>query len=283
MRTQIILFFLFTILFGCQIKEQAHDPTDIKLAEVGSKILYASQLEGMVTEDMSTADSILLINAFVHRWTKEQVLLLEAEKNLPTDLDLNALVEDYRSSLLRLNYEEAILKTNLDSVISTEELSAFYDQNKEQYQLEKPILRCLFMKISTPVPTEREIQKLWNRSAPQDIIDMRVYASQYAETFLLDETLWHSLEEISQLIPSDIVNSKNINSNTDWTLKAKNFKYYLKVLEMKSRKDIAPLSFIEEQAARAVLHRRKLKIIDEWHDKLYEQAISENRIKIYTN
>ena len=94
---------------------------------------------------------------------------------------------------------------------------------------------------------------------------------------------WYTLDEVAELIPSDIVNSKNINANTDWTLKAKNFKYYLKVLEMKSRKDIAPLSFIQEQASRAVLHRRKLKILAEWRESLYKKALSENKVKVHTN
>jgi len=52
---------------------------------------------------------------------------------------------------------------------------------------------------------------------------------------------------------------------------------------MKSRKDIAPLSFIQEQASRAVLHRRKLKIIEERREALYEQALKENRVKIFSN
>jgi len=115
------------------------------------------------------------------------------------------------------------------------------------------------------------------------MFDLGVFASQYAETYLLSDSTWYTLDEIGELIPSDIVNSKNINSNTDWTLKAKNFKYYLKVLEMKSHKDIAPLSFILEQATRAVLHRRKLKTLEAWREELYDKALSEDRVKIFTD
>lgn len=283
MMDQLVKIFLFLIILsGCKDKQELRDPLDKKLAQVGPKSLYASELEGMVTEGMTVADSALTVNAYIERWTRDQVLLLEAEKNLSPDLNLNALVEDYRSSLLRLNYEDAILASKLDSTISNEELQSFYDQNKEQYQLEKPILRCLFMQIPTPVPSEREIQGQWNRLKPEDLTSLSTYATQYAESYLLSDSTWHTLDEISELIPSDIVNSKNINSNTDWTLKAKNFKYYLKVLEMKSRKDIAPLSFIQEQAARAVLYRRKLKIIDTWRNELYQKALAENRVKIFT-
>lgn len=281
-----LLFFVLISIFtisACTTSSDVHDPADKLLAQVGSSKLYYSQLEGMVTEGMTVQDSIMFTTTFVERWTREQVMLIEAEKNLPSDVDLNALVEDYRRSLLRLNYEEVVLQSKLDSVISDAELEAFYEKNKDQYQLEKPILRCLFMKVPTPVPTEVEIQKLWNRANADDIASMGDYASQYAVSYLLSDSTWYTLAEIGELIPSDIVNSKNINANTDWTLKAKNFKYYLKVLEMKSRKDIAPLSFILEQATRAVLYRRKLKALDEWREEIYQKALSDNQVKIFTN
>lgn len=283
MRKLIPFIILSLFLHSCEDKKPAPDPTAKLLAQVGEHRLYDTQLEGLVTDDMTAVDSTMMVNAFIERWTRDQVLLIEAERNLPQDLDLGALVEDYRNSLLRLNYEEEILKVRMDSTISEAELLEFYQMNRAQYQLEKPILRCRFIKIPVPVPTEQEVQKLWNRSKPEDIQQLGDYASKFAESYLLSDSIWYSLEEIAELIPSDIVNSKNININTDWTLKAKNFKYYLKVLEMKSRKDIAPLSFIQEQASRAVLYRRKLKTIAEWRESLYEKAIAENRVKIYAN
>jgi len=253
------------------------------MATVGQHNLYSSQIDGLVTDDMTAADSAVMINAYIERWTREQVLLIEAENNLSPDLNLDALVADYRNSLLRLNYEEEILKSRLDSIITDEELSAFYESNKDQYQLEKPILRCLFMQIPVPVPTEQEIQKLWYRTSTEDIVQLQSYAAKFSDSYLMNDSTWYTLDEVAELIPSDIVNSKNINSNTDWTLKAKNFKYYLKVLEMKSRKDIAPLSFIQEQASRAVLHRRKLKLLADWRESLYKKALAENKVKVITN
>ncbi len=283
MRSLVPSLIVLSLLASCSNTAELHDPTDRRLAQVGHNVLYISELDGMVTEEMTAQDSIMITSAYVERWTRDQILLSEAEKNLPPDIDLDALVEDYRSSLLRFNYEEFVLKSKLDSLISDTELEAFYEKNKEQYQLEKPILRCLFIKVPVPVPTEREIQKLWNRANADDIIELSAFASKYAESYLLSDSTWYSLDEIGVLIPSDIVNSKNINAYTDWTLSAKNFKYYLKVLEMKSRKDIAPLSFILEQASRAVLHRRKLKTLDEWREALYQKALREDQIKIFTN
>lgn len=284
MRQLIPFIILLSIWSSCdRMKSGSIDPSDIVIATVGQHKLYSSQLEGMFAEGMTSADSAMTTNAFVERWTREQVLLVEAEQNLPDDLDIDGLVTDYRNSLLRLNYEEEILRSRLDSIISDEELLAFYESNKDQYQLEKPILRCLFMQVPAPVPTEREVQKLWYRTSAEDIIQLQDYAAKFSDSYLMNDSTWYTLDQVAELIPSDIVNSKNINSNTDWTLKAKNFKYYLKVLEMKSRKDIAPLSFIQEQASRAVLHRRKLKILAEWRESLYKKALAENKVKIHTN
>lgn len=277
----IVLGVLFIVIASVACKDASPvSGSEPVIARVGDKELTISEIAGLTSPGMPDADSTILINAYMERWARDQALLIAAEKNLPANLDIDALVEDYRNSLLRLNYEESILSQRLDSTITSEELNAFYEKNKEQYQLEKPILRCFFMQVPQPMPREREIQQLWNRSKAEDIAELTSYADQYAQDFLLSDSTWYTLDDISELIPSDIVNSKNININTDWTLKAKNFKYYLKVLEMKSRKDIAPLSFIEEQASRAILHRRKTTIIDEWRESLYDKALKDNLVKI---
>jgi len=154
MRSLILALSVLYFGISCNSNGVVQDPSDILLAQVGQNKLYYSQLDGMVTEEMTSQDSFLMTNAYVERWTREQVLLIEAERSLPSDIDVDALVEDYRRSLLRLNYEELILKTKLDSLITDAELEAFYEKNKDQYQLEKPILRCLIL-VSLPLNMQR--------------------------------------------------------------------------------------------------------------------------------
>ena len=49
--------------------------------------------------------------------------------------------------------------------------------------------------------------------------------------------------------------------------------------EFVNRKAIAPLSYIEDQAAKVILHRRKIKLLEEKKEELYEQKT--NQIKVF--
>ena len=69
-------------------------------------------------------------------------LMYEAERNIPKDLNIDELVRDYRASLVRFNFEEQLIAEKLDSSVSEAETKAFYENNKDQFQLESTILKC---------------------------------------------------------------------------------------------------------------------------------------------
>ena len=139
----ILLLFLvaIAILFwhcGGGDKAKANDQP---LAQVYNKTLYLSELDGVVPEGVSKEDSALILSAYAQRWVREQLLMYEAERNIPKDLNIDELVRDYRASLVRFNFEEQIIAEKLDSTVSEAETKAFNENNKDQFQLESTILK----------------------------------------------------------------------------------------------------------------------------------------------
>ena len=101
----ILYFFLICLLIAsCSPVEEPPVEDDVVLAKVFNKTLYLSELEGMMPTAISREDSINFINAEVERWAREAVPMQEAEKNIPSDLNIDGLVRDYRASLVRHNY-----------------------------------------------------------------------------------------------------------------------------------------------------------------------------------
>ena len=113
----IIIFLCFgagLLLWQCSPGEAPRED-DRLLAEVYNKNLYLSELEGIVPEGVSSEDSVLMVSAFTQRWVREQLLMYEAERNIPKDLDIDELVRNYRASLVRFNFEEKIIAEKLDA------------------------------------------------------------------------------------------------------------------------------------------------------------------------
>jgi hypothetical protein len=73
----------------------------------------------------------------------------------------------------------------------------------------------------------------------------------------------------------------NVKNRRDFVQKDENFMYFFKVLELISKKEIAPLAYIEGQARKIILHKRKTQLLEEMKDKLYSEAENKKQVKIY--
>lgn len=252
---------------------------DKLLAKVYNKSLFLSALEGVVPEGVSKEDSALMVSAYVQRWAHEQLLMYEAERNIPKDLDIDELVRSYRASLVRFNFEEQLIAEKLDSTVTEQELLAFYENNKEQFQLESMILKCLLLKIPGN-SSESDINKLWNSRNPADEAKLKAMAKQKGGMALLDRDKWYKLEEVAALLPEGTLTSDNMGSRREGTLKDGDFRYYYRVLDTAQGKSTAPFDYVKEQATRIILHKRKQDLLERWKEELYQKELKRENIQI---
>jgi len=274
---------LTIILNGCQQSNGGGDQEDKLLAEVKNRRLYLSELDGMFPEGTSGADSNLIINAYTERWVREALILNEAERNLPQDLNIDKLVRDYRASLLRNTYEQVLVEELLDSTVANQELRTFYEKNKEQFELETPIVRCHFIKVPLPVPQSDSLRIWWSGiNQGNNLMKLRTYAEQYASTYELADSSWIRIEQLALELPQETITPDNVIYKRDLRQEDDNFQYYLRVYEVKNRTEIAPLAYIEDQARKVILHSRKMKILKEKREDLYELEMRKNNIRIFT-
>lgn len=269
---------LLTIVRCSEADPLSDDPI---LARVHQKVLRLSELEGMFPPDATAKDSALIKQAFVRRWSRETALQWEAERNLPPDLNIDRLVRDYRASLVSSHYEEVLVGLRLDSVISQEELEAYYEESKGQYLLERPIVRCLFIRVPYPTQDEEQLQHLWNNGKIADTMALKNYCERFAEVSLLDKDAWYSLDDIAQQLPEGTLTSANVDSKREFSQQDGTFRYYFRLLELKPRLEIAPLSYVEDQARKVILHSRKREVIEAAREELFERELRRNNIEIF--
>jgi hypothetical protein len=262
---------------GCQ--EKGDTENDELLAQVFQHKLYSSDVERVLTSAYSPEDSLMLLRNYVENWVRDALLLHEAEKQLPEDINIDKLVKNYRSSLILHNYEKHLVEERIDSTIQEAELMAYYEENKTQYQLETTIVRCRFMKIRKPVLQRDSLRKWWESDKNEDFAKLVRYNNENAEIFILD-TSWYKVEEIAQLMPEGTISSENIRSTNTLRFTDDQFEYYLRVFETVQKKEIAPLSYIREQAIRVIMHQRKLDLLESIKSDLYKEELSKNNVKI---
>ncbi len=272
------LLFAGIFFFACQTTPTDDVVTDKVLATVQNKSLYLSELDGMLPEDTNLEDSVKIINAYVERWIRKSLLMQEAERNIPKDLNIDELVRDYRASLVQHTYEQMLVEQDLDSLITNRELDEFYERNKEQYQLDAPIVRCNFIKIPQDAPDLPLIRDLWRTNKMEDRQKLLNLCNKNAKEYLLADSIWSKVDFIAKELPKGAINTNNIGSRKAFTIQDNDFFYFFRLYEIVNRKAIAPLSYIEDQAAKVILHRRKIKLLEEKKEELYEQKSSQIKV-----
>lgn len=272
--------FLILTCFACEVEVES-DRDNFLLARVYNKSLYIKDLEGMFPPGTSAYDSALISSAFTQRWVKEAVLLYEAENNLPKDLNIDRLVRDYRSSLVRNNYEQVLLEQLMETEISKSELSNFYEKNKIQYQLENPILKGYLIVVPKIISIKDSLKLLWKKPNDNNLQRIKAIAEEYELGNLIESNKWYEWEKVSTFLPRNIQSDDVIRKNKDLVLQDGDFEIWIKIMDSRDAQDIPPIEYVEDQLRRMLLLSRKTKLLEEKKEDMVEIAKRKGQIEIF--
>lgn len=281
-KSYIILFSGLMILAvsSCVPPEDEMAGNDVLLAKVYNKPLYLSELEDMIPRTATPSDSTLIVNAFTDRWVKENLMIYEAERNIRKDLNIDELVRDYRASLILHDYEKNLAESELDSTITNEELMKYYEDYKSHFQLESTIRMCKFIKLPTNAPNLKKVSKWWDENDDEETIEMLTeYSEDNAIVYQLADSIWLTVEDLEKNFPSSIISSMKEGKKLEES--EGDFKYFVEVLEVKSKNSDPPVAYIKERASNFILHNRRVELVYKKREELFQDAERKGHVKYF--
>jgi len=277
---KFLLGCLVIFAYSCSEDIQTNNG-DFILARVYNKSLYIKDLEGMFPPGTSAYDSSLITNAYTQRWVREAVLLYEAENNLPKDLNIDRLVRDYRSSLVRNNYEQVLLEQLMETEISTSELANFYDKNKIQYQLDNPIVKAYIVVVPKIISVRDSLKYLWKNATDVNLTRLKNICEEYELAHILDGSKWNEWENLSIYLPRNIGFEEFSRKGKDFSIQDGEFDVWVKILDSKKPQEIPPIEYVEDQLKRMLLLSRKTRLLEEKKEDMFDIAKRKGQIEIF--
>jgi hypothetical protein len=253
------------------------------LAEVHGKNLYLSDITDIFPENVSLSDSVLILQNFVDKWVKKQLILQKAELNLTEEQkDVSTQLDEYRSSLLIYKYEQSLIAQKLDTAISREEVQAYYDENPPNFGLDKHIVKCLFIKLPSDAPNLYQIRQLYRSEREQDIQQLESYCYQYAVKYDYFNEEWVSFESIVNELPSEIRSPERyLRYNRYIEQQDSLFRYLVSIREYQLEGTIAPLPYVEDKIRTIILNKRKVQFVRDLENNIYMDALNKGDFTIY--
>ena len=251
------------------------------LVSLYDKDLYFSEIINSIPEDKT--DSAAFVQGYTDSWIKKQLLVAQAEMNLTDALkDVEDRIDDYRSSLLIYAYQQELIKQNFDTTVNKVEIQNYYDENVDELELKENIFKGRYVKIAFDAPKLDLLRKLFRSNKEEDKEDLLEYCRQFAADYHLEDSKWFHFSKFTNKLPVNIKNtSYYLSSNKYYTYTSDSSKYFLLIQEYQIKGSTSPLSLVQDKIREIILNRNKLLFLKDLEDKLYQKAISTNKIKIH--
>jgi hypothetical protein len=278
--------FLLLLLASCKYFNSNNDEAALEnptVAEVGKEVLKQSEIIKILPKTYSKDDSIYIVNKYINTWIKNKLLLEAALDNIGDSIEgLQEKINNYKNSLLIHAYETAIIAQKLDTLVSQEMIESFYNDNKSNFELRDHIIKSIFVKLPKQAPDIKKFEKYFELKNDEDYVKLESYCYQFASKFSLDDRSWVIYEDLAKEIPLKTNDpEKYFNANKNLTFTDSLFVYYLKVKDFKSKSSVSPLSFEQNNIKNIIINQRKLQLINNLKQEIFEDAVKREKFIIY--
>ncbi len=280
--TVTILSFLL-LLSSCQVYDRIFNEDVV--ARVGKDVLYVSDIKDLGIKGFSPEDSLELVQRYIYSWAKSRLLVDMAETHLSKeDRDVSARLEEYRQQLLVYRYEQKYVRNRLDTLITEDEYLQYYQSNPESFSAQTPLVKGLYIKISNNSPNLKMIKSLY-RTQNEDERDRLAelsYVSAEKYSFFYDE--WLSINTLSQRLD---ISSGEIQSRFDshnyMEKSYMGYTYFIYAEEYVSKGELLPYEYCRSSIRDFILSKRKQDLITSLERNLLNDALSSDKLIIYTD
>jgi hypothetical protein len=283
---RLLYISLVSILVSCQFFdfEKKSGLEDKPIAKVYNSYLYKKDILKLLPKNISGKDSLLVVKSIVNNWATQEILRKRAEENLSRDENDSyiKLVQDYKNSLLVNGYKERLIKQQLDTAITTDEITKYYRLNSKNFRLNEELIKIRYLHFGKDVLDQKEIIKQFKSNKYEDLISLENQELNFKAVNLNDST-WIKVEDVLLKIPKFRENPKELLlKKTKFIQKEDSLGLYLvAVKNVLKRNDIAPLNYITPTIKQMILHKRKLELIRDIEKTLINDAIQNKNFTEY--
>ncbi len=270
---------LFTSCDFFKMQEKESNTSEI-VAIVNTEKLFRKDLVNILPKNINKLDSVILVKSYIQDWAIKRLLLEKAKNNssLETVTQIDNLVKDYKESLLINNFKEELVKQQLDTVISDEELTSYYLLNKENFKLNEELVKIKYLFVDTNIKDKKEIIKLFKSDSINDLEKLEKQELSF-KFHQFNDSIWTQLDNILLKLP---FSKEKLLKKTKFIEKQDSIGLYLVAIkDVLERNSIAPLSYITPTIEQMILHKRKIELLREIEKIIVKDATQNNNFKIY--
>ncbi len=278
MKNKIFIVFIWLFSACNLIINQNSEQQDI-IAKVGDSYLYDDD----IIYNSSLGDSAVVYNRQVNTWIKKQLLLNSAFQNESIMNQIERKVEDYKESLILFEFEKYIYANSIDFKISEDDISKYYNENKDDFILPFNLIKAIYAKVPLDAPSLSVFRNNLKKYPESDTSQVISYCFQFAEKSFLEDTTWIKFDDIilNLPFPKNLDKSVFLKTRKFYEIREGDFLHFIRILDKKLIGDYSPLSFEEDIVNTILLNNRKQELFDNLRDSIFNNSVRGVDYEIY--
>lgn len=278
----VLIITLVILVSSCSgLNNQA---SRIALAKAGEKVLYYDEMPNPIQPGTSATDSAALVQNFINRWAKREILKQKAIQNLTPEFktEVERQVEEMRTNLLIHQYQQQMISQKMDTVVTDAEIENYYASKESSFVLNINIVKALFIRIPADVPNLDRVTEWYRSNDPLDIAALEVFCYQFADKFDDFDEQWIPFSILVAELPVTIDNQNEfLKRNSYFENEDSGYHYFVSIREYRERGTIAPFEYVKNNIRSMILNSRRLEFLQGLENGVFSEAIRENIFTIY--
>ncbi len=254
------------------------------IARVNDTYLYSEDIQHLLSDGITAQDSTIRVSNFINKWATEQLLVAGAKVNLNEDKlgTFDKLAEEYKNDLYSAAYLEAIVTRSIDTLVTVEEATTYYEEHKGIFNLNEDLIKFRYIQLSEDRMDLADIKSKFDRFNKQDKKELDSIAIQF-KSYSLNDSIWIKVTQAIDKIPAVTTENKNelLKKSNFIQLKDSLGLYLMHINEVLLRNSTAPLEYVKPTIDQIVINKRKLELIKELEKDITKDAIKNKQFEIY--
>ena len=253
------------------------------LAKVGSRTLYLHEVERLAPAGISGDDSIFFYRLYRDRWVSRQLKLAEAEQLFSeSEEDIEALVEEYRQSLLIRKLDQYHVDHRIDTLFTDEEIQEYYHAHLSDFRSDRTWVKGRVLRFKEGDRQAKKLLKLMESNSEESRKDLEEICRK--NNFdLVEFSSWSDFEEFLSHLPAlrSEDNSALLQSHSVQQMRDNQSRYYFQITSVRAAGEALPLERVQETIRRILFTRRHSELIRQYEEQLRQRAELEGSIRLY--
>ena len=282
MRKLLLASILILLATSCSYFEKSSEPEAI--ARVGEDYLFFADIQDLVPEGSSKADSVQIVHSFINRWASQKLLIAKAELNLKDEkkFEFDQLVKQYKVDLYTKAYIEELVKQTIDTAVSHEELQEYYQSNKDNFRTSEALLKLRYIHLQNDNPKYEIIKQKFFDYSKKDQQFWDTYKLQFKD-FAMNDSVWVEMNQVYKKLPfvtpenrdSYIAAGKSIQYRDSLDM------YLIKIVSVTNKNQVSPFEYLQPTLKQVIVNKRKVELIKKIEKEITDDAIKDKEYEIY--